>query len=63
MGGTNSTEKEITHGLRIIKIFANSPASKTDLCIYTDFIVDIADCPEEFSLDRDFYKFIITNEN
>lgn len=63
MGNSDSKDREITHGLRIIKIFEDSPAKQTDLCIYTDFIVDIGNKPEGFKLDRDFYKFVIMNEN
>ena len=61
MGNSNSTEDR--KGLRITRISPQSPASKTDLQAYTDFILAIHDADKSFSLETDFYKYIIDNEN
>ena len=63
MGGGNSKQNQTTSGLRVIKISPDSPVSKTDLKIFTDFIVDIKNKPINFKLEHDFYKYIIENEN
>jgi hypothetical protein len=60
MGNNNVNER---YGLRIIKILEHSPASTSNLQIYSDFIVDILEKSDNFVLERDFYKFIIDHEN
>jgi hypothetical protein len=60
MGNTSNTE---IYGLRVIKIFEESPAASIGLGIYTDFIIDVLEKPPNFNLENDFYKFIIDHEN
>lgn len=61
MGSANSNVRE--YGFRILKIHDAAPASKKDFWPFTDFIVNVKNAPENFSFDKDFYKFIISNEN
>ncbi len=61
MGSDNS--KNERNGLRILKISPNSPASKTDLNLFLDFVIDVSNKPANFTLERDFYKYAIANEN
>jgi len=60
MGNSSPNEQ---YGLRIYRIADGSPASSTDLQPYTDFIVDVLEKPAKFSLENDFYKFIIQHED
>lgn len=60
MGSNNS--KEDKRGLRVTKVSPHSPASRTDLQAYTDFVIAISGTGEGFSLETDFYKFVIENE-
>lgn len=61
MGNKSSTEDR--KGLRITKISPQSPASKTDIQPYVDFIVNLHGVEKNFNIDTDFYKYIIANEN
>ena len=60
MGNDPSSHKNC---LRVITISPNSPASKTDLQPFTDFIVNIFNPPSDFNISTDFYKYVIQHEN
>ena len=50
-------------GLRIIELSKESPAGHTVLQPFVDFVIDLKNKPDHFSLEHDFYKFVIENEN
>ena len=61
--GNSSTTNKGNFGFRILSVNENAPAQNRHLRPYTDFVVDIKEKPENFQLDRDFYKFVIANED
>lgn len=49
--------------LRVISVTPNSPEFSLGISPFFHFIVKVSPCPPGFSLERDFYQWVIENEN
>jgi hypothetical protein len=49
--------------LRLTSITPNSPEASLNLSPFFHFIVKVSPCKPNFSLERDFYQWVIENEN